>query len=93
MLSSALAAGEQPWSRQAAAIARANSGGAARGAGIIGTSDVVSIHDAAFANGVLSHGLVRDDMHVGSVSHLGTVFVPALLALAETTRTRAARIF
>jgi 2-methylcitrate dehydratase PrpD len=85
LLSSALAAGDQPWSLQAAAIARRNSGGAARGAGIIGTSDVVSLHDAAFANGTLSHGLVRDDMHVGSVSHLGTVLVPTLLSLAETT--------
>ncbi|HSC16153.1 MAG TPA: MmgE/PrpD family protein [Gammaproteobacteria bacterium] len=86
LLSSALSAGEQPWSRQAAAIARRNSQGSARGAGIIGTSDVVSTHDAAFANGVLSHGLVRDDMHVGSVSHLGTVLVPTLLAFSETTR-------
>lgn len=86
LLSSALAAGELPWSRQSAAIARASSGGAARGAAIIGTSDVVSIHDAAFANGVRSHGLVRDDMHVGSVSHLGTVLIPTLLALAHTTR-------
>jgi 2-methylcitrate dehydratase PrpD len=86
LLSSALAAGELPWSRQAAAVARGNSQGSARGAGIIGTSDVVSIQDAAFANGVLSHGLVRDDMHVGSVSHLGTVLVPTLLALAETTK-------
>jgi 2-methylcitrate dehydratase PrpD len=85
LLSSALAAGEQPWSRQAAAFARANSGGAAHGTGIIGTNDVVSIADAAFANGVRSHGLVRDDMHVGSVSHLGTVLVPTLLALADTT--------
>ena len=84
LLSSALAAGEQPWSRQALAIARRNSGGAAHGAAIIGTSDVVSLHDAAFANGTLSHGLVRDDMHVGSVSHLGTVLVPTLLAFAET---------
>jgi 2-methylcitrate dehydratase PrpD len=83
LLSSALAAGEQPWSRQAIAIARGNSGGAARGAAIIGTADLVSLHDAAFANGTLSHGLVRDDMHVGSVSHLGTVLVPALLSLAE----------
>jgi 2-methylcitrate dehydratase PrpD len=82
LLSSALAAGEAPWSRQAAAIARGNSGGSATGTGIIGSSDVVSLHDAAFANGVLSHGLVRDDMHVGSVSHLGTVLVPTLLALA-----------
>jgi 2-methylcitrate dehydratase PrpD len=86
LLSSALAAGELPWSQQAAAIARANSAGAARSAGIIGTSDRVSLHDAAFANGVRSHGLVRDDMHVGSVSHLGTVLVPTLLALSETTR-------
>jgi 2-methylcitrate dehydratase PrpD len=86
LLSSALSAGSQPWSRQAAALARVNSGGVPHGAGIIGTSDIVSIHDAAFANGVLSHGLVRDDMHVGSVSHLGTVLVPALLALTETTQ-------
>ena len=85
LLSSALAAAEQPWSRQVAAVARRNSGGAAHGAPIIGTSDVVSLHDAALANGTLSHGLVRDDMHVGSVSHLGTVLVPTLLALAETT--------
>jgi 2-methylcitrate dehydratase PrpD len=86
LLSSALAAGELPWSRQAAAIARRNSQGIARGAGIIGTGDIVSVHDAAFANGVLSHGLVRDDMHIGSVSHLGTVLVPTLLAFSETTR-------
>jgi 2-methylcitrate dehydratase PrpD len=86
LLSSAFAAGDLPWSRQAAGVARRNSGGAAHGAAIIGTSDVVSLHDAALANGTLSHGLVRDDMHVGSVSHLGTVLVPALLALSETTR-------
>jgi 2-methylcitrate dehydratase PrpD len=86
LLSSALAAGDLPWSRQSAAIARANSGGMPHGAPIIGTSDVVSIHDAAFANGVRSHGLVRDDMHVGSVSHLGTVLIPTLLSLAHTTK-------
>ena len=82
LLSSALSAGEQPWSREIVAIARRNSGGVAHGAPIIGTSDVVSLHDAALANGTLSHGLVRDDMHVGSVSHLGTVLVPTLLAFA-----------
>jgi len=82
LLSSALEAGELPWSRQAAALARASSGGTPHGTPIIGTADIVSIADAAFANGVRSHGLVRDDMHVGSVSHLGTVLVPTLLALA-----------
>jgi 2-methylcitrate dehydratase PrpD len=86
LLSSALAAGDAPWSRQSASVARAGSGGRANGAGIIGTGDVVSVTDAAFANGVRSHGLVRDDMHVGSVSHLGTVLIPTLLALATTTK-------
>ena len=66
--------------------ARATPAAPRGGAGIIGTRDVVSVQDAAFANGVIGHGLVRDDMHVGSVSHLGTVLVPALLALAETTK-------
>jgi 2-methylcitrate dehydratase PrpD len=86
LLSSALASGDLPWSRQAAAVARRNSGGAANGAGIIGTSEAVAVQDAAFANGVIGHGLVRDDMHVGSVSHLGTVLVPALLALSTTKK-------
>jgi 2-methylcitrate dehydratase PrpD len=85
LLSSAFASAELPWSQQAITLARRNSSGLARGgAGIIGTKHVVSVQDAAFANGVIGHGLVRDDMHVGSVSHLGTVILPALLALAET---------
>jgi 2-methylcitrate dehydratase PrpD len=84
LLSSAFASSSLPWSRQAIALARRNSAGmTSGGAPIIGTPHVVSVHDAAFANGVLGHGLVRDDMHLGSVSHLGTVLVPTLLALAE----------
>jgi 2-methylcitrate dehydratase PrpD len=87
LLGSALESRDLPWARQAAGVALRNSGGLARGgAGIVGTSHVVSVQDAAFANGVTGHGLVRDDMHVGSVSHLGTVLVPTLLALAETTK-------
>ena len=86
LLSSAFASSALPWSRQAIALARRNSEDLATGgAPIIGTPHVVTVHDAAFANGVLGHGLVRDDMHLGSVSHLGTVIVPALLALAERT--------
>jgi 2-methylcitrate dehydratase PrpD len=86
LLSSAFAARDLPWAAQAAALARQSSSGVAKGAGLLGSDDVVSIQDAAFANGVIGHGLVRDDMHVGSVSHLGTVLVPALLALAEGSR-------
>ena len=38
----------------------------------------------AFTTAVLGHGLVREDMHTGAVSHLGVVVYPALLALAES---------
>lgn len=85
LLASAFSSTELPWARQAIGVARRNSGSVqSGGAGVIGTTDVVSVQDAAFANGVMGHGLVRDDMHVASVSHLGTVLVPTLLALAET---------
>lgn len=86
LLSSAFASAELPWSRQALALATMSSAGTARGAPLIGATFKVSELDAAFANGVLGHGLVRDDMHVGSVSHLGTVIVPTLLALAAHSR-------
>ena len=41
--------------------------------------------DAAFARATMAHGLVREDMHTGSVSHLGIVVFPALLSLSEDT--------
>ena len=67
-----------PWSRQAAALAD--------GEGvctIIGSSAGAPCGDAAFANAVAGHGLVREDMHAGAVAHLGVVVLPALVALAE----------
>jgi 2-methylcitrate dehydratase PrpD len=84
-LACAFASRKLPWSRQAVAVACANSGvPASRTATIVGTAHVVTASDAAFANAVLGHALVRDDMHLGSVSHLGVAVLPALLALAET---------
>ncbi len=59
---------------------------ASRGQGcarIIGSSLRVTPTEAAFVNAVLSHGLVREDMHTGSVSHLGVVIFPTLLALSS----------
>ena len=38
---------------------------------------------AAFANGVLGHGLLREDMHAANIAHLGVVAWPVLLALAQ----------
>ena len=71
-----------PWSVQAKALAQPvapETGGAS----IIGTSTTTSCADAAFANAVMGHGLVREDMHSGSVSHLGIVVLPTTLALSQ----------
>lgn len=78
-LSCAFEAADLPWSQQAASVA------APYGAStIIGEAQATTPDDAAFANAVRGHGLVREDMHTGSISHLGVVIWPTLLALAET---------
>ena len=72
-----------PWSWQAKQLAAAVTGS---GASIIGAPGSVAFGDAALANAVMGHGLVREDMHSGSISHLGIVVLPALLALAQYRR-------
>jgi 2-methylcitrate dehydratase PrpD len=80
-LSCAFEARHHPWSRQAIGIAR----GIENGATIIGTSRLSTPGDAAFANAILGHGLVREDMHAASICHHGVVLWPTLLALSERT--------
>jgi 2-methylcitrate dehydratase PrpD len=80
ILSCAFEARELPWGRQAIEIASRSSNGKST---VIGTPHCVSASDAAFVNATLAHGLVREDMHTGSVSHLGVVIFPTLLALAQ----------
>jgi 2-methylcitrate dehydratase PrpD len=82
MLSCAFEAQDLPWSQQAMEIAR-HAGGEAH---IFGTALRVPVSEAAFVNAILGHGLVREDMHTGSVSHLGVVVLPTLLALAEAKK-------
>src|SRR6266481_6027407 len=53
-----------PWSRQAIALAE----GTGDAATVIGSPRAASHADAAFANAVMGHGLVREDMHSGSIS-------------------------
>lgn len=79
LLSCACESLDLPPSLNALKIAGASQGRAA----VIGTDLRVPPGDAAFVNAVLSHGLVREDMHTGSVSHLGVVIFPAMLALAH----------
>ncbi len=71
-----------PWSKQA--ISMAQSVAENRGATIIGHAQFSTFADAAFANAVMGHGLVREDMHSGSISHLGIVVLPTLLALSQS---------
>jgi 2-methylcitrate dehydratase PrpD len=78
-LSCAFEARDLPWSRQAAAIATS----LPAGANIIASDVVCSPGEAAFANAVLGHGLVREDMHTASIAHLGVVVWPVVLALAQ----------
>ena len=87
-LSCAFEAGHHPWSRQAVAIAPALSSGAT----IIGTSQLSLPADAAFANAVMGHGLVREDMHAASIAHHGVVIWPTLLALSEQAPLRGTRL-
>ena len=76
-LGCAFEARELPWSRRAIAMARPSAGGAR----IIGSDERMHPADAAFANATLGHGLVREDMHAGSISHHGVVVWPTLTKL------------
>lgn len=76
---------ELPWSMQAKSVT-APTNGQSSCASVIGSSITTSYADAAFANAVMGHGLVREDMHSGSVSHLGIVVLPTTLALSQYRR-------
>src|SRR3989304_4918588 len=69
-----------PWSRQAAEFAEAMGGDEAT---LVGSPARAGGAEAAFANATTAHGLVQEDMPPPSVSHIGVVVWPTLLALAE----------
>jgi 2-methylcitrate dehydratase PrpD len=83
LIGCAFEARDLPWSRQAVQLAQPVAPGA-DAATVIGSPQPAAATDAAFANAVMGHGLVREDMHAGSISHLGIVVLPALLALAQS---------
>lgn len=74
-------------SREAVAALPAGAGG-----WIIGESRTATPPDAAFANAVMGHGLVREDMHAASVCHHGVVVWPLMLALAAEGRVAGDRL-
>ena len=69
-------------------VGTAGRSAAARGgawpATIIGRAEHATATEAAFANGMLCHGLDFDDTHGKSICHIGVVAVPALMAAAES---------
>jgi 2-methylcitrate dehydratase PrpD len=83
MIGIACLAFDLPTSRQASQFAAMMGG---QQATLIGSAQRASVADAAFANATMAHGLVQEDMHTASVSHIGVVVWPALLALAEQQR-------
>jgi len=50
---------------------------------VIGLRERLPAPQAAFANGMLAHGLDYDDTHSDSVCHVSAVVTPAALAVAE----------
>src|SRR5687767_12807645 len=83
MIGIACQAADLPASRQAAQFAAMMGG--IQGT-LIGSAERAGVADAAFANATMAHGLVQEDMHTASVSHIGVVVWPALLALAGHRR-------
>lgn len=88
-LACAVEARSLPWARQATAVARTSCGPAP----IVGTPYRVGPLEAAFANATAGHGLIREDMHPGSCSHLGVVVWPTLLALLGQKPVRGVDMF
>ena len=70
-----------PWSKTARQTAKELDGKPE--ATIFVYGDRCSCTEAAFANAVLSHSIIQEDMHSKSLSHPGSVVIPASLALGE----------
>ncbi|MBI4189971.1 MAG: MmgE/PrpD family protein [Betaproteobacteria bacterium] len=54
--------------------------------GLVGTSVVTSVLNAALANGMFGHADETDDIHTPTYSHPGSGVVPAALAIGERDR-------
>lgn len=78
-----------PWTRQVAALARAE--GARPVAALIGYGERSSPALAALVNGTSGHAFELDDIHRESIVHAGSIATPVALALAEAGQGRSGR--
>ncbi len=70
----------------------AREGGGQPEAWVIGLEERLPAGPAAFANGMLCHGLDFDDTHSDAVCHVSAVMAPAALAAAQASGARGAEL-
>ena len=70
-----------PWTRKVAELALSE--GARAGATLIGMGARTSASLAALVNGTAGHAFELDDIHKESILHMGSLAIPAALAVAE----------
>jgi 2-methylcitrate dehydratase PrpD len=78
---SSIAAGLQaPWAPDVARYAKSKGTGSSY---TWATGSSVGAETAAFCNALLAHSAIRDDMHLPSNSHIGSMVISATLAIAQ----------
>lgn len=82
MLVCTLQARRLSWGQQAEALAASTPGAST----VIGSASRAALSEAVFANATMAHGLIQEDIHPPSSTHIGVVVLPALLGLAERER-------
>jgi 2-methylcitrate dehydratase PrpD len=70
-----------PWTRKVAELALAE--GARPAATLMGMGGRTSASLAALVNGTAGHAFELDDIHKESILHMGSLAIPAALAVAE----------
>ena len=75
---------QAPWAPQVCRYAQSRPG--APEAHAWGIRDNISAETAAFLNATLAHSAIRDDMHLKSNAHVGSMVISASLALAQRDR-------
>lgn len=79
-LSSVAAGLQAPWAPNVAKYAESRGGGTSFN---WATRQNVSAETAAFCNALLAHSAIRDDMHLPSNSHIGSMIISAALAVGQ----------
>ena len=83
-LSSISAGLQAPWTSDVEKYAKAKDNGHNRGEAFTGALDhQVDAHTAAFCNTLLAHSGIRNDMHLPSNSHIGSMIISVALAVCQ----------